>query len=67
MEDGERCICQYDDWYNAYGPVHTVHQGMRLTVIKSMFIAGTRFYAFKETPEGAYFLNTGFKPMRSLN
>jgi hypothetical protein len=67
MEDGETCICQYDDWYTAFGPIYTLHRGMRLTVSGSRFIAGTRFYSFKETPEDTLYLCTGFKPMRSLN
>lgn len=68
MEDGEKCICQYDDWHNAYGDSDvSVHRGMRLTVVESMSISGTRFYAFKETPKGNYYLHLGFTPMRNLN
>lgn len=67
VEPGERCICQYDDWFNAFGDKTTaVQTGMRLTVIATKRIAGASFYAFKETPEDNFFLSTGFKPMRNL-
>lgn len=68
MEPGERCICQENDWHNAFGDTdHSVHRGMRLTVVDSTFISGTRFYAFKETPEGNLYLHIGFTPLRSYN
>lgn len=68
MEPGEKCICQEDEWFNAYGDTDfSVHRGMRLTVTDSMYIAGTRFYSFEETPEGNFYLYLGFKPLRSLN
>lgn len=68
MEIGERCICQEDDWFNAFGDTTTaVHTGMRLTVVASKRIGGATFYAFKETPEDHFFLSYGFKPMRNLN
>lgn len=68
MVNGERCICQHDDWYNAFGDSFTaLHCGMKLTVADSKRIGGATFYAFKETPEDHFFLSTGFKPMRNLN
>lgn len=67
MVEGERCICQHDDWFNAFGETtNAVHTGMRLTVVASKRIGGATFYAFKETPEDNFFLSTGFKPMRNL-
>lgn len=68
MEPGEKCICQYDDWHNAFGDAdHSVNRGMRLTVLDMRNIAGTRFYSFEETPKGYFYLHLGFKPLRSLN
>ncbi len=67
MEPGEKCICQYDDWHTAFGPIFTLKRGMRLTVVESKFIAGTRFYMFEEVPKDCIYLGTGFTPMRSLN
>lgn len=68
MEPGEKCICQVDDLYNAYGELsHALHRGMRLTVIGSHNICGTRFYFFKETPEGTSYIHDAFLPMRRLN
>ena len=67
VEPGERCICQYDDWFNAFGDKTTVvSTGMRLTVRGSRRVGGVAFYSFEETPEDNYFLPTGFKPMRNL-
>lgn len=68
MEPGEKCVCQENSWWNCFGEKSTaVHRGMRLTVIGSMYVAGTRFYSFKETPEDNFFMGIGFKPMRQLN
>lgn len=68
MEPGEKCICQEDDWRNAFGDSdHSVHRGMRLTVLDTLNIAGTRFYSFEETPKHSFYLYLGFKPLRSLN
>lgn len=68
MEEGEKCICQENDWHNAFGEKNfTVHRGMRLTVTGYVNVCGTRFYSFEETPEGNYYMHYGFKPMRSLN
>lgn len=68
MNEGERCICQYDDWYNAFGDrSDALSKGMRLTVIGSHRVGGMTFYSFKETPEGNSYLGTGFTPMRNLN
>lgn len=68
MEPGDKCICQEDDWHNAYGEEDfSVHCGMRLTVRDSVYISGTRFFSFEETPKGNYYLYLGFKPLRSLH
>lgn len=68
MNEGDTCICQENDWYNAFGEATTVlHRGMRLTVIASKMVGGAKFYAFKETPKDHFFLGLGFKPMRTLN
>lgn len=68
MEPGEKCIAQPGEWVNAYGDkTYTVSGGMRLTVSKCIYIGGTRFYAFEETPDGNYYMYDGFKPLRSLN
>lgn len=68
MEPGDKCICQEDDWHNAYGEEDfSVHLGMRLTVRDSIYIAGTRFFSFEETPKGNYYLHLGFRPLRSLH
>lgn len=68
MEPGEKCICQEDDWHNAFGDSdYSVHCGMRLTVLGSRNINGTRFYSFEETPKDYFYLHLGFKPLRSLN
>lgn len=68
MTDGETCICQYDDWFNAFGDkTEAVHRGMRLTVTGRKNISGSLFYTFKEVEEGNWFLGIGFKPMRQLN
>lgn len=68
MNPGEKCICQYDDWFNAFGETTTVvHRGMRLTVKDTHRVGGCTFLCFEETPEDSSFLSTGFKPLRSLN
>lgn len=68
MEIGEKCICQHDDWHNAYGDEDfTVHRGMRLTVNEVIYISGSPFLQFEETPKGNYYLAMGFLPLRSLH
>ena len=68
MEVGDKCICQYDDWYNAFGEVsHVLHLGMRVTVTGVAYVGGTRFLSFEEAPDGNFYMATGFKPLRSLN
>lgn len=68
MESGEKCICQHDDWWNAFGDKSTLlHRGDRLTVRGSKRVGGVRFLSFNETPEDHLFLETGFKPLRALN
>lgn len=68
MEPGDKCICQYDDWHNAFGESDfTVHCGMRLTVNDTLNIGGSQFLSFEETPRGNFYYHLGFKPLRSLN
>jgi hypothetical protein len=68
METGEKCICQEDDWCNAFGQENfSVHRGMRLTVRDSMYVAGIQFLSFEETPKGNSYMSTGFKSLRSYN
>jgi len=63
MDVGDRVVCLYDDWYNAYGDkFDAVHCGMRLTVSDTRNIAGTQFLAFHELPEDQLYLHTGFRP-----
>lgn len=68
MEPGDRCICQYDDWHNAFGEDDfSVNCGMRLTVLDSRNIGGTSFYSFEETPKDNFYMGIGFRPLRSYN
>lgn len=68
MEPGEKCICSYDELYNAFGAkTEAVHRGMRLVVTKSMYIAGTKFYSFEQTPADNWYMADAFTPLRSLN
>jgi hypothetical protein len=68
MEPGDRCICQEDDWHNAFGDKDVcLSRGMRLTVLDLRNIAGVKFYSFEETPKDNFYLYTGFIPLRSLN
>lgn len=68
MKEGEKCICQFGEWHNAFGDQDfSLSGGMRLTVSGSINVAGTRFYSFKEAPERNYYMALGFKPMRELN
>lgn len=70
MEPGERCICQYDEWWNAFGELKDQYtklmKGDRLTVVGSKRVGGLSFYEFKEHP-GQLFMHDGFKPLRNLN
>ncbi len=68
MEPGERCICQENDWHNAFGDTdYSLHRGMRLTVTGSRYIGGVQFYSFDEAPKDNWYMYNGFKPLRSLN
>jgi hypothetical protein len=68
MERGEKCICQHDDWWNAYGDkFEALHQGMRLTVLDRKNIFGQLFYSFEEVSDEKWFWSTGFIPLRNLN
>jgi len=68
MEPGEKCICQEDDWHNAFGDQDfSLHCGMRLTVMDSKSVGGMSFYSFEETPSKNFYLGIGFKPLRSYN
>ena len=68
MEVGEKCICQYDDWYNDFGDrSEAIHRGMRLTVSGRKNVAGAIYYSFEEVDEKNWYWSPGFKPMKSLN
>lgn len=68
MGSGDKCICQQDDWWNAFGDKSTVLKiGDRLTVKDSKRVGGVRFLSFNETPEDNFFMEAGFKPLRALN
>jgi hypothetical protein len=68
MNEGDKCICQENDWWNAYGEKSTMlSRGMRLTVARRRVINGLLFYHFQETPGDNCFLASGFKPLRALN
>lgn len=68
MQPGDKCICQEDNWHNAFGDSdYSVHRGMRLTVTKSYYVGGVKFYSFEETPKGNGYMHIGFKPLRELN
>lgn len=68
MNPGDRCICQEDDWHNAYGESdYTVYRGQRLTVVDSRRVGGLQFFSFEETPKNNFYLSYGFKPLRSYN
>lgn len=67
MDVGDRVVCLYDDWYNAYGDKFTaVHCGMVLTVKDTRNIAGTRLFSFEEVADDHFYLHSGFRP-HSLN
>lgn len=68
MDAGEKCICQEEEWFNAFGPgTYKLVLGQRLTVRDTRRVAGARFLAFKEVEGEHWFMDSGFKPMRSLN
>ena len=68
VEPGDKCICQYDDWHNAFGDTDfSVHRGMRLTVSGSKLVNSMKFFSFEETPKDNFYAHMGFKPLRSLN
>lgn len=68
LNDGDRCICQEDDWHNAFGEKDlALHCGMRLTVVDSKRVGGLRFLSFKEAPKDNFYMEDGFKALRSLN
>lgn len=67
MEPGERCICQHDEWWNAFGDKYTkLMRGDRLTVSGTKRVGGISFYEFAEHPE-QFFMQSGFKLLRNLN
>lgn len=68
LDEGDRCVCQYNDWWNGLGEKHEVlHKGMKLTVAGSKNLAGVRFLTFEEVEEGNYFMAMGFIPLRTLH
>lgn len=67
MTIGEQCICQEDEWYNAYGETTTaVQRGMRLHIVGTKRVGGCGFLEFKGL-EGLFFLAHGFRPLRAYN
>ena len=61
-------ICQESEWHNAFGETdHFFEIGMRVTLLDTRYIAGTRFLSFKESPKGNWYQDAGFKPLRELN
>ena len=67
FEEGDKCIYQYNNWFNAYGDlVMKLNLGDRVTVSGSHRIGGAIFLRFKEYPEYS-FLSTGFKSVKTLN
>ena len=68
MEVGDKCICQENEWTNAFGKDDfTVRLGMRLVIKRVIYVAGSRFLSFEETPKDNYYLSMGFKPLRQFN
>ena len=68
MEDGEKCICSEHELYNPFGDKsEMLYRGQRLTVTGSRYIAGTRFYRFKETDRDNWFQAEAFTPIRKLH
>ena len=68
FDPGSKVICQYNDWWNAFGDKNEkIEIGMRLTIKGSRNIGGTSFLEFEEMEPGNYFMWTGFKPMKALN
>lgn len=66
MNEGDKVVCLYDDWYNAYGEKFTaVRCGMVLTVSDTRNVAGTRFLSFRELNDDQFYLHTGFRPHHS--
>ena len=67
LEPGSKCICQAEDWYNAFGERQDkIPVGTRLQVVDRVRVAGASFLKFEEYPN-LLFLSTGFKSLRSLN
>jgi hypothetical protein len=67
LDAGDRCICQYDDWYNCHGEAdQPLRRGQRLRITRAYRVGGAPFLEFEEAP-GLGYLSTGFKPLRALN
>lgn len=67
FEPGVKCVCQSEDWYNAFGEKTVmVPVGTRLVLTKRVRVHGCMFLEFDEFPN-LQFLSTGFKSLRSMN
>lgn len=69
MESGQRVICLFDNWYNAFGDKsEALCAGQKLTVAGGRYIGGTRFLEFEEIP-GNYYMeaNAFITDKQSLN
>ena len=67
FEPGVQCICQSENWYNAFGEKTVmIPVGTKLVLTKRMRLHGAMFLEFDEYPK-LQFLSTGFKSLRSLN
>lgn len=68
MNKGEECICQEDDWFNAFGEqCFALHTGMRTTVTGTKYVGGLQFLMFKETPKDHWFMSAGFISIKEYN
>lgn len=68
LDVGDKCICQEDDWCNAFGDKYLkLHRGQRLTVSGIRNVGGTSFLEFNEVDKAHYFMALGFTPLRAYN
>lgn len=68
MKTKQVYICQEDEWVNAFGENnYSLFRGMRVTLTKTIYVGGTPFHSFEETPEGNYYMSDGFKSMKEYN
>lgn len=68
MDVGDKVICQYDEWWNAFGEKQEVlSRGQRFIISETKNVGGTSFLAFEEGPKDNFYLFSGFTPMRNYN